>query len=77
MEAKKLEEGAAAEEEEAPAEGEEKPEPEEPFIPEFDATQWYEDFDDENPPIDIPDEVEEDIDNDCNIDIKKKAGDEE
>jgi len=38
MEAKKLEEGAAAEEEEAPAEGEEKPEPEEPFIPEFDAT---------------------------------------
>ena len=58
-------------------EGEEPPpvEDDEPFVPEFDATQWYEDFDDENPPVDIPDEVEEDIDNDCNIDIKGKRED--
>jgi hypothetical protein len=58
-------------------EGEEPPpaDDDEPFVPEFDATQWYEDFDDENPPVDIPDEVEEDVDNDCNIDIKGKRED--
>lgn len=52
-------------------EGEEAPEPEEPFIPEFDSIEFYENFDDENPPVDIPEEVEEDIDEDCNIEIKQ------
>lgn len=78
MEAKKQEKldnppAEVAEGEEAPPEEEE----EEPYIPEFEAAQWYEDFDDEHPPIDIPDEVEEDIDNDCNIEIKAKSGDDE
>jgi len=58
-------------------EGVEPPPEDEPFVPEFEASQWYEDFDDENPPIDIPDEVEEDIDNDANVDIKGKSGDDE
>jgi|APSaa5957512535_1039671.scaffolds.fasta_scaffold238453_1 hypothetical protein len=56
-------------------EGEEPPEPEEIFIPEFDSQEWYENFDDENPPIDIPDEIEDDVDNDCNIDIKEARDD--
>lgn len=59
------------------AEGEEPPNPDDIFVPEFDAAQWYEDFDDENPPIEIPEEVEEDVDNDCNIEIKARNGDED
>ena len=37
---------------------------------EFDSDEWYANFDDENPPIDIPDEVEPDVDNDFNITIE-------
>lgn len=58
-------------------EGEEPSEHEEPFIPEFDSSEFYENFDDENRPIEIPDEVEEDIDNDCDIDIKQAKPDDE
>ena len=36
----------------------------------FDEDEWYAAFDDENPAGEIPDEVEEDLDNDFNIEIK-------
>ena len=39
-------------------------------MPEFDAEEFYAKFDDENLPIDIPDEVEDDVDNDFNIEIQ-------
>ena len=38
-------------------------------MPEFDAEDFYARFDDENLPIDIPDEVVDDIDNDFNLEI--------
>ena len=44
--------------------------------PEFDAEGWYQQFDDEFPPIEIPDEVVEDVDNDFNITIEDLPADE-
>lgn len=38
-------------------------------MPEFDSEAFYQAFDEENYPVDIPDEVEEDVDNDFNIEI--------
>lgn len=38
-------------------------------MPEFDSEAFYQNFDEENYPIDIPDEVEADIDNDFNTEI--------
>ena len=38
-------------------------------MPEFDAEDFYARFDDENLPIEIPDEVVDDIDNDFNLEI--------
>ena len=38
--------------------------------PVFDEDDWYAAFDDENQAGEIPDEVEEDLDNDFNIEIK-------
>lgn len=52
-------------------EGEEAP-PDDDDMPEFDAEEFYAKFDDENLPIDIPDEVEDDVDNDFNIEIADK-----
>ena len=54
----------------AEAEGAEVPDDDD--MPEFDAEEFYAKFDDENLPIDIPDEVEDDVDNDFNIEIKDK-----
>ena len=39
-------------------------------MPEFDAEDFYARFDDENLPVEIPDEVVDDIDNDFNLEIK-------
>jgi len=39
-------------------------------LPEFDAEDFYARFDDENLPVEIPDEVVDDIDNDFNLEIK-------
>jgi len=36
-------------------------------VPEFDKEDFFERYDEENPPIDIPDEIENDVDNDFNI----------
>ena len=36
-------------------------------FPEFDSEEFYAKFDDENPPLDIPEEVTEDVDNDFNM----------
>lgn len=49
----------------------EEEEEEEDERPEFDAEDWYANYDDENPPVDIPDAVEDDIDNDFNIKIEE------
>jgi hypothetical protein len=38
-------------------------------VPEFDSEAFFEAFDEENYPIDIPDEIEADVDNDFNIPI--------
>jgi hypothetical protein len=54
--------------EEALAELPEGQEPEEdPYVPEFDKEDFFERFDEENQPIEIPDEIEDDVDNDFNI----------
>jgi len=42
----------------------------------FDTEEWYERFDDEHRPVDIPDEIIDDIDNDCNVEIKEKEEEE-
>jgi len=42
---------------------------EEDYVPEFDAEEFYARFDEEHYPIDIPDEVEDDVDNDFNVNI--------
>jgi len=39
--------------------------------PEFDADEWLAAFDDDNPPIDIPEELEPDVDNDFNIPLEE------
>jgi len=36
-------------------------------VPEFEPEEFYARFDDENPPIEIPEEVDDDLDNDMNI----------
>lgn len=67
---------------EAEAAGEGDADPEEPGDDDsigraqFDAEEWYERFDDENRPVDIPEEIIDDIDNDCNIEIKAKEEEE-
>jgi hypothetical protein len=55
---------------EAAAEAEEEA-PDEEDKPEFDSDEWYAVFDEENFPIDVPDEIEQDIDNDFNIVIEE------
>lgn len=40
-------------------------------VPDFDGEGWYQQFDEENPPIEIPDEVKDDVDNDFNIIIEE------
>ena len=50
--------------EEAGSEEEEKDNQEPPVMPEFDKAEMEEKFDDENPPIEIPHEQEDDINND-------------
>ena len=45
-------------------------------MPEFDSEAFYEAFDEENYPVDIPDEIEADIDNDFNIPIPEGPVDE-
>ena len=50
--------------EEAGSEEEEKENQEPPVMPEFDKQEMEEKFDDENPPIEIPPEQEDDINND-------------
>jgi hypothetical protein len=67
-------EADAAAEGEEPAE--EVPDDESIGRAQFDAEEWYERFDDEHRPIDIPEEVIDDIDNDCNIVIKQKEEEE-
>ena len=52
------------------AEGEE---PEEDDAPEFDAEEFYAVFDENNLPVEIPDEVEDDIDNDFNLIIEEST----
>lgn len=61
---------------EAAEDGENKEEADEAFVPEFDSEAFYQAFDEENYPIDIPDEVEEDVDNDFNIPIPADPVDE-
>ena len=41
-------------------------------MPEFDLEEFDAKFNDENPPIDIPDEVVDDVDNDFNIEIEEE-----
>lgn len=51
----------------------EDPEAAEDDLPEFDPDDFFAKFDDENLPNDIPDEVGDDVDNDCNIVIEAKV----
>jgi len=59
----------AAKKEAAVEAGEEAPDDDDK--PEFDAEEWYAAFDEENFPIDIPEALEEDVDNDFNIAIEE------
>jgi hypothetical protein len=43
--------------------------------PEFDEEVWHDEFNEANPPIEIPEEIEEDIDNDFNLEIVREAED--
>ena len=51
----------------------EDPEAAEDDLPDFDPDDFFAKFDDENLPNDIPEEVGDDIDNDCNIVIEEKV----
>ena len=51
----------------------EDPDAAEDDLPDFDPEDFFAKFDDENIPNDIPDEVTEDVDNDCNIVIEEKV----
>jgi len=70
--AKEAYDAKIAEEEEArKAALEEGAEDEEEAPPEFDAEEFYAVFDENNLPIEIPEEVEDDIDNDFNLTIEE------
>ena len=45
--------------------------------PQFDEDEWYAAFDDDNPPVDIPEELEQDQDNDFNIPVQEATIDQE
>lgn len=47
------------------------------FRPQFDAEEFYIKFDEEHYPIDIPDEIIDDLDNDFNVEIPTDPNDEE
>lgn len=44
-------------------------------FPEFDVEEFYAKFDEDNMPITIPDEVEEDLDNDFDLKIEEAPAD--
>jgi hypothetical protein len=47
------------------------------YRPEFDAEEFFLRFDEENYPIDIPDEIIDDLDNDFNVEIPTDPNDED
>lgn len=65
----KVAEQLQAQKDQAIADGEDPPDDDDK--PEFDSEDWFANFDDENPPFDIPDEVFDDVDNDFNIVIEE------
>lgn len=76
--AKEAYDAKIAEEEEArKAALEEGAEDEEEAPPEFDAEEFYAVFDENNLPIEIPEEIEDDIDNDFNLTIEESQMDAE
>lgn len=58
------------------AEGEEMPEYDESQLEAFDEDEFNAKFDDENFPVDIPDQVEDDVDNDFNLTIEEQPAEE-
>jgi vacuolar-type H+-ATPase subunit I/STV1 len=61
----------------AKAEDEDAEELDEDDKPEFDADDWFANFDDENPAGEVPEEVEDDMDNDFNIPIESPEDEED
>ena len=47
------------------------------YRPEFDSEEFFLRFDEENYPIDIPDEIIDDLDNDFNVEIPTDPNDED
>ena len=66
------EQDKAAEEAQKKPDGEGEDDEDEDDMPEFEMEEFDAKFNDENPPIEIPDEVVDDIDNDFNIEIEEE-----